>query len=118
MASHCFDLVIGKILTRRVSWSKHLAHNLGNLLSLGKIGVFHNRRNAISRLLLLIRKHLILCIYLVFRILARTRLLNDGNLFASFMLQLGSLLLVVRAHWSAVLLILKAAVNSPSLESV
>src|SRR5437868_15284216 len=26
--------------------SKHLAHNLGNLLLLGKIGVFHNRRNA------------------------------------------------------------------------
>src|SRR5262245_45608863 len=36
----------------------------------GKIGVFHNRRNASSRLLLLISKHLILCIYLVFRILA------------------------------------------------
>src|SRR5262249_58037847 len=46
------------------------AHNLGNLLLLGKIGVFHNRRNASSRLLLLISKHLILCIYLVFRILA------------------------------------------------
>src|SRR5207253_11072007 len=39
-------------------------------LLLGKIGVFHNRRNASSRLLLLISKHLILCIYLVFRILA------------------------------------------------
>src|SRR3712207_7748332 len=38
----------------------HLAHNLGNLLLLGKIGVFHNRRNASSRLLLLISKHLIL----------------------------------------------------------
>src|SRR5438270_746216 len=45
-------------------------YNLGNLLLLGKIGVFHNRRNASSRLLLLISKHLILCIYLVFRILA------------------------------------------------
>src|SRR5699024_4293568 len=45
---------------------KHLAHNLGNLLLLGKIGVFHNRRNASSRLLLLISKHIILCIYLVF----------------------------------------------------
>src|SRR5437763_1919109 len=43
---------------------------IGNLLLLGKIGVFHNRRNASSRLLLLISKHLILCIYLVFRILA------------------------------------------------
>src|SRR5437870_4409002 len=53
-----------------LSLSKHLAHNLGNLLLLGKIGVFHNRRNASSRLLLLISKHLILCIYLVFRILA------------------------------------------------
>src|SRR3712207_7574162 len=64
------DLVIGKILTSRLSLSKHLAHNLGNLLLLGKIGVFHNRRNASSRLLLLISKHLTLCIYLVFRILA------------------------------------------------
>src|SRR5580704_18105792 len=70
LASHFFDLVIGKILTRRLSLSKHLAHNLGNLLLLGKIGVFHNRRNASSRLLLLISKHLSLCIYLVFRILA------------------------------------------------
>src|SRR5438094_9952398 len=58
------------LLTSRLSLSKHLAHNLGNLLLLGKIGVFHNRRNASSRLLLLISKHLILCIYLVFRILA------------------------------------------------
>src|SRR6516165_1040179 len=70
LASHFFDLVIGKILTSRLSLSKHLAHNLGNLLLLGKIGVFRNRRNASSRLLLLISKHLILCIYLVFRILA------------------------------------------------
>src|SRR5579883_3658057 len=70
LASHFFDLVIGKILTSRLSLSKHLAHNLGNLLLLGKIGVFHNRRNASHRLLLLISKHLILCIYLVFRILA------------------------------------------------
>src|SRR2546429_6680966 len=46
-----------KILTSRLSLSKHLAHNLGNLLLLGKIGVFHNRRNASSRLLLLISKH-------------------------------------------------------------
>src|SRR2546427_7502867 len=68
--SHFFDLVIVKILTSRLSLSKHLAQNLGNLLLLGKIGVFHNRRNASSRLLLLISKHLILCIYLVFRILA------------------------------------------------
>src|SRR5207253_1929294 len=44
LASHFFDLVIGKILTSRLSLSKHLAHNLGNLLLLGKIGVFHNRR--------------------------------------------------------------------------
>src|SRR5690554_7334918 len=28
-----FDLVIGKILTSRLSLSKHLAHNLGNLLN-------------------------------------------------------------------------------------
>src|SRR5436853_869548 len=49
LASHFFDLVIGKILTSRLSLSKHLAHNLGNLLLLGKIGVFHNRRNASRR---------------------------------------------------------------------
>src|SRR5438093_116798 len=66
LASHFFDLVIVKILTSRLSLSKHLAHNLGNLRLLGKIGVFHNRRNASSRLLLLISKHLILCIYLFF----------------------------------------------------
>src|SRR5438552_16894224 len=70
LASHFFDLVIGTILTSRLSLSKHLAHHLVHLLWLGKIGVFHNRRNASSRLLLLISKHLILCIYLVFRILA------------------------------------------------
>src|SRR6185369_874522 len=56
----------GKILTSRLSLSKHLAHNLGNLLLLGKIGVFHNRRNASSRLLLLISKHLILIVQLHF----------------------------------------------------
>src|SRR5437899_4837704 len=55
-----------KILTSRLSLSKHLAHNLGNLLLLGKIGVFHNRRNESSRLLLLISKHLILCIFFFF----------------------------------------------------
>src|SRR6266446_1228737 len=66
LASHFFDLVIGKILTSRLSLSKHLAHNLGNLLLLGKIGVFHNRRNASSRLLLLISKHLILIVQLHF----------------------------------------------------
>src|SRR5438874_6602730 len=36
------SLVIGKILTSRLSLSKHLAHNLGNLLLLGKIGVFRD----------------------------------------------------------------------------
>src|SRR5215510_1491088 len=66
LASHFFDLVIGKILTSRLSLSKHLAHNLGNLLLLGKIGVFHNRRNASSRLLLLISKHLFLIVQLHF----------------------------------------------------
>src|SRR5215217_116612 len=57
LASHFFDLVIGKILTSRLSLSKHLAHNLGNLLLLGKIGVFHNRRNARSRLFLIVQLH-------------------------------------------------------------
>src|SRR5262249_57056104 len=52
------------------SVSAFLLNRSSDLLLLGKIGVFHNRRNASSRLLLLISKHLILCIYLVFRILA------------------------------------------------
>src|SRR4051812_4801107 len=68
-----------QILTSRLSLSKHLAHNLGNLLLLGKIGVFHNRRNASSRLLLLISKHLILCIYLVFRIQSATSRQNTKD---------------------------------------
>src|SRR5438309_7107807 len=79
LASHLFDLVIGKILTSRLSLSKHLAHNLGNLLLLGKIGVLHNRRNASSRLLLLISKHLILCIYLVFRIRSEERFSRNAE---------------------------------------
>src|SRR5947207_1035072 len=70
LASHFVDLVIGKILTSRLSLSKHLAHNLGNLLLLGKMGVFHIRRKARSRLLLLISKHLFLSLYRVFVILA------------------------------------------------
>src|SRR2546430_12623845 len=32
------NMVIGQILTSRLSLSKHLAHNLGNLLLLGKLG--------------------------------------------------------------------------------
>src|SRR6185437_7115724 len=92
LASHFFDLVIGKILTSRLSLSKHLAHNLGNLLLLGKIGVFHNRRNASSRLLLLISKHLILCIYQVF--------------------------LIVQLHFSKPFLILKSGVNHTSRGSI
>src|SRR5260370_32847781 len=83
LARHVCDLVIGKILTSRLSLSKHLAHNRGNLLLLGKIGVFHNRRNASSRLLLLISKHLILCIYLVFRILAFFFQAEDGIRYSS-----------------------------------
>src|SRR5712664_2687175 len=77
LASHFFDLVIGKILTSRLSLSKHLAHNLGNLLLLGKIGVFHNRRDASSRLLLLIRKQLILHLGVAFLIVQ----LNFRKLF-------------------------------------
>src|SRR5205814_10274306 len=88
LASHFFDLDIGKILTSRLSLNKHLAHNLGNLLLLGKIGVLHNRRNASSRLLLLISKHLILCIYLVFLILSCSRRLNPRNLFLCLFLLL------------------------------
>src|SRR5262249_61778758 len=111
LASHFFDLVIGKILTSRLSLSKHLAHNLGNLLLLGKIGVFHNRRNASSRLLLLISKHLILCIYLVLRILARSRRLNASNLFLSLSLNLGNLCLIVQFHFSMLFLILMSVAN-------
>src|SRR5438552_1632291 len=107
-----------QILTSRLSLSKHLAHNLGNLLLLGKIGVFHNRRNASSRLLLLISKHLILCIYLVFRILARSRRLNASNLFLSLILHLGNLFLIVQLHFSKLFLILKSGVNHTSRGSI
>src|SRR2546430_10221238 len=96
----CRLLLEKKILTSRLSLSKHLAHNLGNLLLLGKIGVFHNRRNASSRLLMLISKHLMLCIYLVFRILARSRRLNASNLFLSLILHLGNFFLIVQLHFS------------------
>src|SRR6267378_562227 len=109
---------IGKILTSRLSLSKHVAHNLGNLLLLGKIGVFHNRRNASSRLLLLISKHLILCIYLVFRILAWSRRLNASNLFLSLILHLGNLFLIVQLHFSKLFLILKSGVNHTSRGSI
>src|SRR5947209_3655748 len=118
LESHFFDLVIGKILTSRLSLSKHLAHNLGNLLLLGKIGVFHNRRNASSRLLLLISKYLILCIYLVFRILAGSRRLNASNLFLSLILHLGNLFLIVQLHFSKLFFILKSGVNHPSRGSI
>src|SRR5688500_17922458 len=118
LASHFFDLVIGKILTSRLSLSKHLAHNLGNLLLLGKIGVFHNRPNASSRLLLLISKHLILCLYLVFRILACSRRLNASNLFLSLILHLGNLFLIVQLHFSKLFLILKSGVNHTSRGSI
>src|SRR5215813_7402727 len=118
LASHFFDLVIGKILTSRLSLSKHLAHNLGNLLLLGSIGVFNNRRNASRRLLLLISKHLILCIYLVFRILACSRRLNASNLFLSLILHLGNLFLIVQLHFSKLFLILKSGVNHTSRGSI
>src|SRR5205823_1030700 len=118
LASHFFDLVIGKILTSRLSLSKHLAHNLGNLLLLGKIGVFHIRRNARIRLLLLISKHLILCIYLVFRILASSRRLNASNLFLSLILHLGNLFLIVQLHFSKLFLFLKSGVNHTSRGSI
>src|SRR5688500_7749704 len=118
LASHFFDLVIGKILTSRLSLSKHLAHNLGNLLLLGKSGVFHNRRNASSRLLLLISKHLILCIYLVFRILACRRRLTASNLFLCLILHLGNLFLIVQLHFSKLFLILKSGVNHTSRGSI
>src|SRR5580765_1038148 len=96
LASHFFDLVIGKILTSRLSLSKHLAHNLGNLLLLGKIGGLHNRRNASSTLLLLIRKHL----------------------FLSLILHLGNLFLIVQLHFSKLFLILKSGVNHTSRGSI
>src|SRR5829696_6227662 len=92
LASHFFDLVIGKLLSSCLSLSKHLAHNLGNLLLLGKIGVFHNRGNRNSRFVLLISKHLILCL---------------GNLF-----------LIVQLHFSKVCLILKSGVNHTSRGSI
>src|SRR5699024_9704203 len=106
LASHFFDMFIVKILTSRLSLCKHLAHNLENLLLLGKIGVFHNRRNARSRLLLLISKHLILCIYLAFRILARSRRLDASNRFFSLILHLVNLFLICQFHFGMLFLVL------------
>src|SRR5690606_41229357 len=90
LASHFFDLVIGKILTSRLSLSKHLAHNLGNRLLLGKIGVLHNRRNASSRLLVLIGWHLTLWLSLVCRMLAGSRRLSATQRFFGLSWHVGS----------------------------
>src|SRR5207302_1919230 len=73
---------------------------------------------ACSRLLLLISKHLILCIYLVFRILASSRRLNASNLFLSLILHLGNLFLIVQLHFSKLFLILKSGVNHTSRGSI
>src|SRR5205814_8716520 len=43
LASHFFDLVIGKILTSRLSLIKRLAHNLGYLILLASIDLEYNR---------------------------------------------------------------------------
>src|SRR2546423_14624223 len=106
------------MLTSRLSLSKHLAHNLGRLLLLGKIGVFHNRRTASSRLLLVISKHLILFIYLVFFILALSRRLNAINLLLSRFLHLGYLFLIVHLHFIKNFLILKSGVTHASRGSI
>src|SRR5688500_363631 len=98
--------------------SNLLAHNLGNLLVLGKIVFFHNRRNPSSRLILLISKHLMLWIYLVHRILAGSRRLNASNLFLSLILHLGNLFLIVQLHFSKLFLILKSGVNHTSRGSI
>src|SRR5256714_12476162 len=82
------------------------------------MGVFHNRRNASSRLLLLISKHLILCIYLVFRILACSRRLNASNLFLCLILHLGNLFLIVQLHFSKLFLILKSCVRHTGRGSI
>src|SRR4051794_34406904 len=108
LASHFFDLVIGKILTSRLSLSKHLADNLGNLLLLGKIGVFHNRRNASSRILMLISKHFILCRCLVLCILGSSRPLEASNLFLSPNLHPSKPFMIVQLEFSKLFLILKS----------
>src|SRR2546428_10473643 len=41
--------IMRQMLTQAQTAGQYLAHNLGNLLLLGKIGVFHNRRNARDR---------------------------------------------------------------------
>src|SRR5258708_35508329 len=57
LAINYFDFVIGRILTSRLSLSKHLQLNLGTFLLLGQLGDFHNCRNARSPLLLFISTH-------------------------------------------------------------
>src|SRR5690625_7407951 len=61
---------------------------------------------------------LILCIYLVFRILACSRRLNASNLFLSLILHLCNLFLIVQLHFSKLFLILKSGVNHTSRGSI
>src|SRR5699024_11676647 len=83
-----------------------------------KFCVFTYRRIASICLLLLISKYVILCIYLVFRILALSRRLNASNLFLSLILHLGNLFLMVQLHFSKLFLILKSGVNHTSRGSI
>src|SRR5207237_274368 len=81
-------------------------------------GVGQSRTARVSRVRLLISTRLILCIYLVFRILACSRRLNASNLFLSLILHLGYLFLIVQLHFSELFLILKSGVNHSSRGSI
>src|SRR5262249_51878427 len=65
-----------------------------------------------------ISKHLILCIYLVFCILASSPRVNASNLFLSLILHLGNLFLIVQLHFSKLFLILKSTVYHTSRGSI
>src|SRR5690554_8075440 len=62
--------------------------------------------------------HFILCIYVVFRILARSSRLIVSNLFLSLILHLGNLFLIVQLHFSKLFLFLKSGVNKTSRGSI
>src|SRR5260221_321959 len=85
---------------------------------LSMISVIHNRRNESSRLILLVSRHHIFCIYLFFRSMALNRSMNTSNLFLSLIEHLGNLSLIVQLHFSKLFLILKSGVIHTSRGSI
>src|SRR5256886_3782649 len=58
---------------------KNLAHNLGSMVLVGRIGVLNDRSSLMSTLLVVTRKTITWCLYLSFSIQTRARRLNSGS---------------------------------------